>query len=225
MGDHLAGIRTLVAVDLPGHAGSDAVRADLPATAELVAQAVTTAVGDGPCDVLGYSLGARVALHALDAGQLTVSRAVLIGATGGLEDPARRQARRTSDEAMADALEASGDVEAFIDGWLAGPMFERLDRSAGRTERLRNSAPGLASSLRLAGTGTQEPLWERLGSMATPLLALAGTEDARFSAHALRLARTAPHAVASLIPGAHHAVHLAQPDAVTAVVRHWLAAT
>jgi 2-succinyl-6-hydroxy-2,4-cyclohexadiene-1-carboxylate synthase len=225
LADRLADVRTLVGVDLPGHAGSDAVRANLSDTAALVAQAVTAAVGDNACELLGYSLGARVALHVLDAGELRVARTVLIGAAGGMEDEARRQARRQSDEALADALEASGDVEAFIDRWLSGPMFERLDQAAGRQERLRNSAAGLASSLRLAGAGTQAPLWERLATIETPLLALAGTDDDRFSAHALRLAATAPHAVASLIPGGGHAAHLAQPDAVTAVVRHWLTAT
>ena len=36
-GERLAESHTLVAVDLPGHGGSDAVRADLPETAGLVA--------------------------------------------------------------------------------------------------------------------------------------------------------------------------------------------
>ena len=47
----------------PGHGGSDSVRADLPTTADLVAEAVRAILGDEPCDLLGYSLGARVALH------------------------------------------------------------------------------------------------------------------------------------------------------------------
>ena len=91
-GERLADSHTLVAVDLPGHAGSDAVRADLPETAGLVADAVRGAVGDEPCDVLGYSLGARVALHVLSASSPSVSRAVLIGVTGGIEDAASRAA-------------------------------------------------------------------------------------------------------------------------------------
>ncbi len=87
-GEHLAESFTLVALDLPGHGGSDAVRADLPATARLVADAARDAAGDAPCAVLGYSLGARVALHVLAQGGLPVRGAVLIGATGGIEDRA-----------------------------------------------------------------------------------------------------------------------------------------
>jgi 2-succinyl-6-hydroxy-2,4-cyclohexadiene-1-carboxylate synthase len=224
-GERLAESHTLVALDLPGHAGSDAVRADLPETGRLVAEAVLTAIGDEPCDVLGYSLGARVALHLVLASKLSVSRAVLIGVTGGIEDQDVRRQRRAADDALADELEASGDVGAFLDGWLRGPLFERLPASAAeRAERLRNSATGLAASLRLDGTGTQEPIWDRLVGLDIPLLALAGTDDTRFAAHALRVERTAPRAVASLVPGGGHAVHLAQPDHAWRIVEHWLSA-
>jgi 2-succinyl-6-hydroxy-2,4-cyclohexadiene-1-carboxylate synthase len=221
-GDTLARDFTLIGLDLPGHAGSDAVRADLPATAVLVAEAVTATIGDAPCHLLGYSLGARVGLHVATRGELALRQMILIGATGGMEDAARRQQRRQADEATAAALETSGDVDAFIDSWVSGPMFARLGGAAQRAERRRNSAAGLASSLRLAGAGTQEPLWDALGGVTTPVLALAGTDDPRFSAHALRLARVMPDAVATCIPGGGHAVHLAQPATAARLVRHWL---
>jgi 2-succinyl-6-hydroxy-2,4-cyclohexadiene-1-carboxylate synthase len=217
---------TLVAPDLPGHGDSDAVRADLPETAGLVADAVRAVIGDQRCDLLGYSLGARVGLHLLlevDEGRaLSVGRAVLIGPTAGIEDGAARQVRRRSDDAAADALEASGDVEGFLDRWLGGPLFGHLGPAADRGERGRNSAIGLASSLRLCGTGTQQPLWDRLGALSCPLLALAGTDDIRFGTHALRMSGLVPSGVATLVPGGGHAVHLAQPALTARLVEHWL---
>jgi 2-succinyl-6-hydroxy-2,4-cyclohexadiene-1-carboxylate synthase len=110
-----------------------------------------------------------------------------------------------------------------LEEWLRGPLFERLaSTAADRTERLRNSATGLAASLRSSGTGTQAPLWDELHEVGTPVLALAGADDNRFVAHALRVARTAPQAVASLVPGGGHAVHLAQPAQTWRIVEHWL---
>ncbi len=104
------------------------------------------------------------------------------------------------------------------------PALRRLGPGAERTERLRNTPAGLASSLRLCGTGTQEPLWDALRALACPVLALAGADDTRFAAHALRIARLAPQAVASLVPAGGHAVHLAQPAHTGRIVEHWLRA-
>jgi len=223
-GELLSASHTLVAVDLPGHGDSASVRADLPATADLVAQAVRARIGEEPCALLGYSLGARVSLHVGLASSLPLSQLVFIGVTAGIEDPAERVRRRESDDSLADALEESGDVGEFVDAWLRGPLFERLESGGAgeRAERLRNTAAGLASSLRLCGTGTQEPLWDRLPLLSCPVLALAGSDDLRFASHALRMARLVPHGVASLVPGGGHAVHLAQPEQTGRLVRHWL---
>lgn len=223
-GDLLAESHTLLAIDLPGHGDSGTVRADLPTAAGLVAEAVRSQVGETPCALLGYSLGARVALHEVLGAGLPLHGVVFIGVTAGIEDADERARRRRSDDVMADELETSGDVAHFVDSWLRGPLFERLASSdaAQRAERLRNTADGLASSLRLCGSGTQEPLWDLLPTLSAPVLALAGSDDTRFASHALRVTRLVPHGVASLVPGGGHAVHLAQPEQTARIVRHWL---
>jgi 2-succinyl-6-hydroxy-2,4-cyclohexadiene-1-carboxylate synthase len=93
-----------VAVDLPGHGDSGSVLADLPTTAELVAEAVRNQVGPTPCALLGYSLGARVALHVALADDLPLRQIVTIGVTAGIEDPAERERRRQTDQSLADGL-------------------------------------------------------------------------------------------------------------------------
>lgn len=212
--------RQLLRVDLPGHGASAAVRAGLGETADLVVRA-GSAGADGPFDLLGYSLGARVALHAALDRPGAVRRLVLVGGTAGIEDALTRDARRQRDEALADALEADGDIEGFLRAWLASPMFSGLD-DPGIAERRRNTAAGLASSLRLAGTGTQAPLWDRLATLAVPALLVAGADDLRFARAAGRMARLAPDAAFSLVPGAGHAAHLAQPALTARIVAHFL---
>ena len=85
---------TVVAVDLPGHGGSGDVRADLPTTGGLVAEAVRGVLGDEPVDVIGYSLGARVALHVALETNLALGHVVFIGVTAGIEDEGLRADRR-----------------------------------------------------------------------------------------------------------------------------------
>jgi 2-succinyl-6-hydroxy-2,4-cyclohexadiene-1-carboxylate synthase len=212
--------RRLVAVDLPGHGGSSGVAAGLAEGADLL---VDVAADRAPFDLVGYSLGARLALHAALAHPEAIGHLVLIGGTAGIEDASQRTARRRRDEALADALEASGDVEDFVTRWLAAPMFAGLPAGAADlAERLRNTAPGLASSLRLAGTGTQEPLWDRLGEVRAAVLVVAGADDPRFAAVGERMARALPHGAFALVPGAGHAAHLHRPAQSARIVTRWL---
>ena len=212
--------RELVRVDLPGHGGSSDVRADLVESGELLAQVASS--GTVPFDLLGYSLGARVALHAALGAPVGLRRLVLIGGTAGIEDAARREQRRARDDALAEDVEA--DLDKFLARWVAAPMFAGL-RDPGLEERRRNTKEGLASSLRLAGAGTQAPSWQRLGELRAPVLAVAGAADVRFALAAARLARLAPNGVFSLVPGAGHAAHLEQPVLCAGIVRRFLDAS
>jgi pimeloyl-ACP methyl ester carboxylesterase len=147
---------------------------------------------------------------------------VLISATAGIDAPAEREARRAADDALAARIEAEG-TEAFLDYWLAQPLFNTLPPgSAGREARLANTPEGLASSLRLAGTGSQEPLWDRLVELrerALPVLAVAGALDTKYSEQAARVAAAiGPSARVLIVPGAGHACHLEQPGTVSAAI-------
>ena len=194
-----------VAVDAPGHGDSDLVRVDLADGAAALGRTA------GRATYIGYSMGGRLALHLAVAAPDLVERLVLVSTTAGLDDPVDRTARRAADEALADQIEALG-VPAFVEWWIGQPLFASLRRDrAGVDERLANTAAGLASSLRLAGTGTQVPMWDRLGDLAMPVLLVAGALDAKFVAAAERMAALLPAAELAVVPGAGHTVHLERP--------------
>jgi 2-succinyl-6-hydroxy-2,4-cyclohexadiene-1-carboxylate synthase len=205
--------------DAPGHGGSGAIDADLITGGDLLVEAA-----GAPATFVGYSMGARLCLHAALQHPAAVRGLVLLGGTAGIDDPGERAARRASDAALAARLQAEG-LEAFLDRWLAQPLFARLPSDAAdRADRLRNTTAGLRSSLLRAGTGTQEPAWDRLATLTMPVLALAGAEDTKFASLAERLAGAiGPSASWALVPGAGHAAHLEQPEAFLAVLRPWLA--
>lgn len=167
--------------------------------------------------VLGYSMGARVALHLAAAVPDRVGALVLESGSPGLADPAERAARRAADAALAERIEREG-VEAFVDYWEGLLLFASQQtlppqvRKRLRMQRLRNSPTGLANSLRGMGTGAQEPLWDRLNEMMTPALIVAGTLDLKYRLIAQEMARALPHAELEFIHGAGHAVHLERPE-------------
>ena len=227
----------VAAPDLPGHGDGPTDAVDLPGTADhLVAVAAAmmptgSAPAPGPlvppAAFVGYSFGGRVCLRLAVDHPGSVERLVLIGATAGLEDPDERAARRAADEAPAEEIETAG-LEAFLDRWLALPLFAGLSPAAQyRDERRRNRPAGLAASLRLAGTGAQEPIWDRLGTLAgVPVLLVTGERDTKFSMLADRLAAgIGPSADRLVIPDAGHTAHLEQPDAFLDGLLTWLART
>jgi 2-succinyl-6-hydroxy-2,4-cyclohexadiene-1-carboxylate synthase len=220
----LADSHTVAAVDLPGHGRSHGINAD------LVTGAVMLGATGGPADYLGYSMGARFCLHLALARPDLVHRLVLVSGTAGIDDPDERSSRRQSDEALAERLDPVGGgppqdtVAEFVARWVSNPMFGRVPVSANAVEeRSTNTAAGLASSLRLAGTGTQVPLWDRLAGLTMPVLVVTGSRDVKFTELGRRLADSMGGPVAHVVvDDADHAPHLQHPDEVAAAVRTFL---
>jgi len=219
-----------LAPDLPGHGRSvDVARAGAHGFDDCVDDLAATlaAAGHRSAHWLGYSMGARLALGCAVRHPGRVASLVLVGGRAGIADPAERAARRSEDEALAARIEAVG-VEAFVDDWLAQPMFATLRRRGAaflaeqRRQRLTNSARGLADSLRGLGPGAQPPLFDALSSVDAPVLLVAGALDRKFVALAHDLAGRLPHAEICVISDAGHAAHLEQPEAFVRAVRDFL---
>jgi pimeloyl-ACP methyl ester carboxylesterase len=87
---------------MPGHGNSpDATRA-LPVCADDIVHSI------GPATYVGYSFGARIALHiALQHPQLC-ERLVLISGTAGIEDDNARAERRQDDELLGEYIQEMG---------------------------------------------------------------------------------------------------------------------
>jgi 2-succinyl-6-hydroxy-2,4-cyclohexadiene-1-carboxylate synthase len=211
----------LLKLDAPGHGRSAAVDADLPGGADLMAAAVKAS--GGPASWLGYSMGGRFALHVAVRHPHLVERLVLVSATAGIDDPRARAERRHSDDALAGRVEAEG-LETFVRWWLAQPIFASLPTGAAEVgSRLDGTPGGLAASLRRAGTGTQDPLWDRLGSLDMPVLVVAGALDTKYRELGARLQEgIGSNATFQLIEAAGHACHLEQPDRFVEVVTAWM---
>lgn len=212
----------LIALDLPGHGRSP--QPPRPEERRMVGvcravEATLDALGLARVHLLGYSMGGRVALSlALRAPDRLVSLS-LIGASPGIADAAERAARAEADDAWAARLTAEG-LPAFVDAWLAQPLFASqallpaARRRAERSRRLAQSPAGLAESLRHLGTGRMPPLWDHLPRLALPCLYLAGALDTRFLALGHRMAQLTPRLSVQAIPDAGHAAQLEAPEAV-----------
>ena len=219
----------VIVVDLPGHGRtrpSDPVRGVRPSrvSVERTADDLATILARAdaaPAHVLGYSLGARIALRLAIVHPDSVRRLVLESPSAGIAATEERAARRVADAALADRLERDG-METFVDAWERQPIFAghaampapratRHPVARLRAERLSNRPAGLALSLRGAGQGSMEPLHDRLSSVRMPTLVIAGALDPIGLARAEMVAAYVPGARLEIVPGAGHMPHLESP--------------
>lgn len=210
------------APDLPGHGGRPPCSWD-----EAVAWVGGLLGGAArPLCLAGYSMGGRLALAAALAHPGRVDRLALVSASAGIADPVERERRRAEDAAMAGHIEDIG-VGAFVDEWLARPLFAGLEvrspgwRMADRSARMGSTPACLAGALRLLGQGAQPYLGDRLGGLPMPVLLVAGTGDPRYAALAGEMAAGIPHATVVLVPGAGHAVVGERPVDVATSLASW----
>ncbi|MSO31194.1 MAG: alpha/beta fold hydrolase [Ilumatobacteraceae bacterium] len=207
---------TTLAPDLPGHGRSPDGAMSMTQMADELAIAIKE-----PTVLVGYSFGARLALHTALQHPDQVRALVLVSATAGIEDLHSRQERVLADEALAARALQIG-VEAFIDEWLSRDLFASLTPSNNqRSLRCENTALGLAQSLRFAGTGAQESLWDQLDQITSPTLVVAGQHDAKFVAIAQRLHQRISQSELHILE-AGHSVHIEQPKAFLTLLKTFL---
>lgn len=216
--------RSPVLVDLPGHGRHAGVVAPWRFTVEAVAADILRYAAHSPVDLVGYSMGGRLALDFAVTYPDRVRTLVLESASPGLETDEERAARRADDEELANRLEDDG-IERFVDYWEDLPLFESQKalpsevRAGHRAGRLRNHAPSLAAALRGLGTGALPSHWSALPRCPVPTLILVGEMDTRYAEIGERMQARMPNAQLVVVPGAGHTVHLEKPAAwVEAVV-------
>ena len=156
--------------------------------------------------LVGYSLGGRLALHALLEKNHPWQAAVIVSAHPGLESEQDRAARRASDTQWAGRAFAS-DWRQFLDAWeqqpvLAGAPARDPQASAGLISRRQE----IARSFVDWSLGAQQPLWQRLGEIEVPVLWVVGEKDEKFRALAERAVSLIPNARLAIAPAADHRV-------------------
>ena len=212
------------AVDLPGHGGSGWPPEP---TFVGVAQAIATLarnLSDAGSTLVGYSLGARLALQAALIAPEAFSRLVFGGGTAVIADPAERERRVEQDAALAADLRQHG-LERFVTSWEAKPLFATQDRLRPETRlalrqvRLSQDPEGLARSLEILGQGRMPSLRERLPELKLPVLLVVGAADAAYTGIAEQMHDALPTSDLVVVPGSGHAIPLEAPLALALAIR------
>ena len=165
-------------------------------------------------DLVGYSMGARLALGIIALQPTRVRRALLIGVHPGITDEEARRRRVAWEHERARAIER--DYGQFVAEWEKMPLFATQHsvgddrRAAQRAQRSEHTARGVAWAMRQLGLGAMPAYWSALANSPMPITLATGALDEKFS----QLAARAPGVEHVIIPGSGHNVVLEAPDAL-----------
>jgi 2-succinyl-6-hydroxy-2,4-cyclohexadiene-1-carboxylate synthase len=193
------------------------VAMDIPPDGDFIGTAAAIGEAGGRGIYVCYSMGGRLAVQLALLRPDLVAGLILISASPGIADHAKRRRRYLDDLALADRIEANGR-ETFLDEWLSQPLFEGIDLVHARRHRLA-TAPAIASQLRRLSQGIQQPVWDRLAELNMPVSLVAGERDPKYVGIATEmLSEIGMNATVEIIPDCSHAVPIEWPGAAATVV-------
>jgi 2-succinyl-6-hydroxy-2,4-cyclohexadiene-1-carboxylate synthase len=168
----------------------------------LQAARLNASTSDG--DVLiGYSMGGRLALHALLAADRPRYAAAVIVSTGlGIADASQREDRLRRDATWARRFEKDPWDEVVRD-WNAQPVFSGHEVARSEADFDRQSLSAVVRGWSPAAHADHEA---RIADLDLPFLWIAGERDAPYAAIAERAAASNVLITASIVSGAGHRV-------------------
>ena len=182
--------------------------------------------------LFGYSMGARLALHALCTVPGHWSGGILVSGHPGMASAGDRSGRLAEDRQWAGRVRTSRWDELLRD-WEDRPIFAtgtppaawRADlRAAWLADRTAIGArrAAVATALEVWSPGVQPDFRPTLAAGIPPVLWLTGGNDAKFTAIGREVAALAPTVCHREIPGCGHRLPWEAPAAVATAVAAWV---
>ncbi|USK43499.1 2-succinyl-6-hydroxy-2,4-cyclohexadiene-1-carboxylate synthase [Cytobacillus oceanisediminis] len=222
-----------IALDIIGHGKSgsppDIGQYQIEESAAVI-NSLLEKMGIGKIDVLGYSMGGRLALTFAVNYPEKVRKLILESASPGLRTEAERHERRIQDKKLSEKIRQEG-IKNFIDYWENIPLFQSQKslpekiRTRIRCQRLSNSIDGLANSLNGMGTGVQPSWWDELAHLEMPVLLITGNLDQKFCRIAEEMSKILPNVKWKTAEDAGHAIHVEKPELFGTIVSGFLSQT
>ncbi len=158
--------------------------------------------------LLGYSMGGRLALHALLARPDLWKAAIIVSAHPGLKEEGDRVARREKDAEWS-ALALKGEWVDFLEQWNSQGVLQ----GGGMPDRtpLKNRRASIARSFVDWSLGKQENLTPRLHKVPCPVLWLTGENDEKFTGVAESAVPHLPRGEHQIIADCGHRVPWEKP--------------
>jgi 2-succinyl-6-hydroxy-2,4-cyclohexadiene-1-carboxylate synthase len=176
--------------------------------------------------LIGYSMGGRIALHALLQNTSIWDGAIIISAHTGLTTR-KEKIERCQQDAMWAEKAIKLNWSTFLEQWEAQSIFQMNHdmvyplRNLQNSKQLAQYKQAIAKSFLTWSLSQQENLLPALASLNTPILYLAGEQDEKYCHLAQQAAGTSPSAQYQIISKAKHRIPWENPEGVNMTIQTW----
>ena len=169
--------------------------------------------------LMGYSLGGRLALHALLDQPRLWKAAIIVSAHPGLKSAEEKEMRKQSDRVWAQRF-LQDPWPSLMQQWNSQAVFSHtthLDRQEADFSRTE-----LAHALTDWSLGVQADLQGAIEQLDLPLLWMAGANDVKFAALAQGLHLKHPLSQVIIVPQAGHRLLWDAPEKFEQTIQHFI---
>lgn len=180
--------------------------------------------------LMGYSMGARIALLYALQYQHDIEALILESGSVGIQDPSARKLRFLQDEALAKKIVRNGRAW-FRDTWSALPIFKTQQtlplsvQDSIRRRRFHNEPYALHHTLMGSGQGCMPYVGHRLDEIMCPSLYISGALDKKYSLLGEDVFKKARSFSTAVIQNVGHNTHLERPREFERIVAQFLHTT
>jgi 2-succinyl-6-hydroxy-2,4-cyclohexadiene-1-carboxylate synthase len=227
----LSGNSKLILPDIIGHGSTEASldkgeNYSLTSVAEHIVD-IMDEFGFEKFDVLGYSMGGRVAIAISILFPERIRKLVIESASPGLKSYLECSDRHLSDAKLAGSIIENG-IEVFVDYWENIPLFESQKslpseiRSTIRKQRLSNDPRQLANALYGMSPALQPSFWKYLDRIQADVLMIVGELDHKYCQIAEDMQKGIKNGQIYKVEQCGHAIHVEQPEKFGTIVSEFL---
>jgi len=214
--ESLSDIRHCVAPDLPGFGASEAID---EFTMESVADSIAAFIDEDQADIIALSMGGYVALALWERHPALVRSLALVDTKATADSAEARQKRRA--QAAQVAEQGPGSLVAGMTQALLAP--DASHEAKRRLAEMINATSKESVIAALSGMADRRDRSRVLTTIDVPTAVVVGALDSVTPpVAAVGMASMIPDATVSIIPGAGHLTPIESPDAVNAVLQHFL---
>ena len=222
--------RKIICLDWLGHGKSDQpdeqIYYNFPNVISDLHEIIQKITNNEPFDLLGYSMGGRMALQYAIKHSERIDHLILESASSGLNSSEARENRIKSDENLAQKILQNGS-EWFAEFWGNLALFNSQKSLSNLTKtqiyqrRASNSPHVLAATLRGTGQGKIPYVGNQIADLPLKILYISGSLDEKYRQIRQEFEQN-PNVHGIEIAQAGHNTHLEKPEEFSEIIEEFL---